>query len=218
MLLKEYKEFLEEISQIRITNTYLAKLLGTTSQNISKRIKTNSVLTTSELTTLEETTGVYSLDETANKKVRAFAAGYLDQKEDFTADYYPDVFGSCGSGVFVLSEYKELINVPKKIIKSYSKEKKYSVINAYGDSMMPFIHDKDLLIVEHYEGEQIRDNRVYVFRYGDNIFVKRLVLNINQLVIKSDNTDYKTITVDLHNKTDDIQIIGKIVGLMRGMV
>jgi len=142
---------------------------------------------------------------------------YFDKKEEFVADYYPDVFGSCGSGTFVLSETKELINVPKKIVKSYSKIKKYSVINAYGDSMMPFIHDKDLLIVQHYENEQIKDNRIYVFRFDDNIFVKRLVLNINQLVIKSDNKDYQPITIEL-DKNTDIQIIGQIVGLMRDIV
>lgn len=78
--------------------------------------------------------------------------------------------------------------------------------------MQPYIHDKDLLVVEHYGGEQIRDNRIYVFRIGDNIFIKRLVLNINQLVIKSDNVQYQPIVI---TELDDVQIIGQIVGLMR---
>ena len=142
---------------------------------------------------------------------------YLDKKNEIVADYYPDVFGSCGNGIFELSQIKEPITVPKRLINGYSKGKKYSVINAYGDSMMPYIHDKDMLVVEHYEGEQIRDNRIYVFRFGDKIFVKRLVLNINQLVIKSDNTFYQPITVELSENTD-FQIIGQIVGLMRSAV
>ena len=137
-------------------------------------------------------------------------------EDEFAAEYYPDVLGSCGSGTFVLSESKEFINVPKKIVESYSSRKKYSVINAYGDSMSPSIRDGDLLVVENSENQHIRDNRVYVFRYGDKIFVKRLVLNINQLVIKSDNAEYKPITLDLNENTD-IQIIGLIVGLMRSM-
>ncbi len=135
-------------------------------------------------------------------------------EEEIMADYFPDVFGSCGNGTFVLSECKEKIAVPKKIIETFSSIKKYSVINAYGDSMLPYIHDRDMLVVEHYEGEQIRDNRIYVFRFGDKIFVKRLVLNINQLVIKSDNTLYQPITIELSGNAD-IQIIGQIVGLMR---
>ena len=82
--------------------------------------------------------------------------------------------------------------------------------------MMPYIHDKDKLIVEHWSGEQIRDNRVYVFRFGDNIFVKRLVQNINQIVVKSDNTIYDTMKIEAID-AGDLQIIGRIVGLMRDM-
>lgn len=136
--------------------------------------------------------------------------------EDIIVDFYPDVFGSCGNGAFVLSETREKINVPKRCFSSFNQFKQYSVINAYGDSMLPYIHDKDKLIVEHWNGEQIRDNRVYVFRYGENIFVKRLVYNINQLVVKSDNTQYDTIKIE-STQTEDLQIIGRIVGLMRDM-
>lgn len=131
----------------------------------------------------------------------------------FIADYYPEVFGSCGTGTFVPADYRESISVPKQCVNAYNANKKYSVIHAYGDSMQPYIHDKDLLVFEDYNGEQICDNRIYVFRYEDKIFIKRLVLNINQLIIKSDNAEYKPITVDL--KDADIQIIGKFAGLMR---
>lgn len=59
MLLREYKEALQEDSKYKITNTSLARVLNTTPQNISKRIKTNSELTTSELSKLEESFGVF---------------------------------------------------------------------------------------------------------------------------------------------------------------
>ena len=36
-------------------------------------------------------------------------------EETITLDYYPEVFGSCGSGTFVLSEQKEVIQVPKRL-------------------------------------------------------------------------------------------------------
>lgn len=142
---------------------------------------------------------------------------YLNQINEFEADLYTGVFGSCGGGTFVLSEDKEKINIPKKIVKNYSPVKKYSVINAYGDSMEPNIQDGDLLIVEHCENEQIIDNRVYVFCFEDKIFVKRLILNINQLIIKSDNSMYQPITL-LEQDLNSVQIIGQIVGLMRTKV
>lgn len=182
---------------------------------IGKRATRNSEYTEVEILQLEKFFDIkLSPDSWVKEKLQQKII-MTEVRDEFAADYYPDVFGSCGNGTFVLSECKEQISVPKKIVESFSSYKTYSVINAYGDSMMPYIHDKDLLVVEHYTGEQITDNRIYVFRFGDKIFVKRLVLNINQLVIKSDNTMYQPITIELNNDCD-FQIIGKIVGLMRG--
>lgn len=140
-----------------------------------------------------------------------------NNEDDIILDYYPDMFGSCGNGIFALSPVKEQLIVPKKaFFTRFSPVKKYSVINAYGNSMEPFICDRDKLIVEHYEGEQIIDNRPYIFCYKDEIFIKRLVKNINQLVIIPENKDYDIIKLageDLEN----VNIIGQIVGLMRDL-
>ena len=146
-----------------------------------------------------------------------YAIQFTGVDDSVCINYYPEVFGSCGTGVFVLSERKETMSVSTKFIESYTPSKQYSVINAYGDSMEPTIKNQDLLVVEHYDNEQIIDNQVYVFRYGENIFIKRLVLNINQLIIKSDNKEYDPIKLTLDNNTD-IQIIGRIRGLLRGSV
>ena len=134
--------------------------------------------------------------------------------DSITINYYDTVFGSCGGGNFVFSEEKSLIDVPIKSIAHYSNFKKYSVINASGDSMTPFIHHADKLIVEHWNGEQIIDNSIYVFRYIDSIYVKRLVQNVDQIIVKSDNKEYQPRYITLEN-CDNLQIIGKIVGLMR---
>lgn len=134
-----------------------------------------------------------------------------------TLDYYPDIFGSCGTGEFVLSPEKQQIQVPDNVFfKKFSKVKKYSVINAQGDSMQPFIYSGDKLIVEHWSGEQIIDNQVYVFCYDNEIFVKRLTKNINQLIIKSDNTFYDVIKLT-GDDLSKIIIVGQIVGLIRDL-
>lgn len=136
-------------------------------------------------------------------------------KPKIKCDYFYDVFGSCGSGAFVLSECKRPIDVPIEAIHNFSKSAQYSVINAVGDSMLPYIHDKDLLIVEH--TQEIKDNQIHVFCYNDTIYVKRLIKNINKLVIVSDNPNkdiYETITLQ-KNDVNDILVIGRVVGLMR---
>ena len=136
-------------------------------------------------------------------------------QSDIIADFYPDVFGSCGGGNFVLSETKEKIKVPVSCFNtSISRVKQYSVIRAYGNTMEPYIKEYDKLIIQHYEGEQLIDNKVYVFCYNDEIYVKRLVKNINQLIIISDNTDYDKIKLS-GEELKNITIIGQIVGIMR---
>lgn len=191
----------------------LNKPIGTINSRASRDLK----YTLDEIKIISEATGIDLLQEKPVTKV--FTREAREQlisdcrENEFIANYYPEVFGSCGTGTFVPAEYKEPMNVPIQCVNAYNANKKYSVIHAYGDSMQPYIHDKDLLVFEDYNGEQICDNRIYVFRYEDKIFIKRLVLNINQLIIKSDNAEYKPITVDL--KDADIQIIGKFAGLMR---
>lgn len=141
------------------------------------------------------------------------------QEEIITLDYYPQIFGSCGQGVFALSQEKQVINVPKSAFMfNYSENKTYSVINAWGDSMNPFIQNNDKLVVEHLNGEQIKDNHVYAFCYKDEIFVKRLIKNIDEVIIKSDNTDpiYRPRVIE-GKKLNDLYIIGEIVGLMRNL-
>ena len=130
-------------------------------------------------------------------------------------DYFSDVWASCGTGAVVFEETSEKLSVPTSLIQNYSSSNRYSVINSRGDSMTPFIQDRDKLIVEHWNGGQIIDNCIYVFRYANELFVKRLVKNITQIVIKSDNPLYEPIKIT--DKDQDFEVIGQIVGLMRDL-
>lgn len=180
----------------------MGNALGVTKQYIGQII--NKELTAEQIKQLEN---YFKIDFTKVNK----------EENKITLDYYPDVFGSCGTGEFVLSPEKQQIQVPDNVFfKKFSKVKKYSVINATGDSMQPFIYSGDKLIVEHWNGEQIIDNQVYVFCYDNEIFVKRLTKNINQLVIKSDNTFYDVIKLT-GDDLSKIIIVGQIVGLMRDL-
>lgn len=197
---------IQYLTNTKPTQQKLADILGVSINTIGGRASRDSNYSVEEINKISAGLGVNILQNVTSA---------LCNNDSVLVDYFSDVFGSCGSGAFVLSEKTEKIEVPKKLLINYSKLKKYSVINAYGDSMYPYIQDKDLLVVEYFEqGEQIRDNRVYVFRYGENIFVKRLVLNVNQIVIKSDNKDYAPIVIKID---DDFQIIGRIIGLMRSV-
>lgn len=199
MKYSEIQNRIENLTNSKITISRIADVLGESKQTMHKRV----------------TSGKGDIPQYEIKLLeQAFNVSLV---EDVTIDYYPDVFGSCGGGVFELSQEKKQVIIPKSaFFTSFNPHKNYSMINAYGDSMMPFICDKDRLIIESYSGEQIIDNRPYVFCYQDKIFIKRLVHNVNQLVIISDNDKYDIIKLD-GNDLNDIHIIGQVVGLMRDL-
>lgn len=153
-------ESLQNLIGRKPSQNEIAKIIKTNQSTIANRVIRNSNFPDEEIELIEKHYGISLRGNTTEESV--------------SVDYYPEVFGSCGSGKFVLSEEKELIQVPKKLFSHFSTQKHYSVINAIGESMMPNIHPKDRLIVEHWAGEQIRDNQIYVFCYNNEIFVKRL--------------------------------------------
>ena len=222
LTIKELQAELQKITTTKISQVDFANALGTTKSNISLRMKNNSVATLEEIKKIVTSLNIQGAHNVINKllaKQNRLVTEYISEdsmpvENIIEMDYYPTVFGSCGNGTFVFSEHKEVIEIPRACLQSYSGFKHYSVINARGDSMSPYIIDNDKLVVEHWNGEQITDNRIYVFRFHDNIFVKRLVLNLDQIVVKSDNADYETRTIETTD-ADNFQIIGKIVGIWR---
>lgn len=208
MLVEQLITDLQNLTKQRITQKDLGDALGISKQAIGNKKAENYNFEDYEISKIRN----YVLN-----KYSQSGCTLIDDTEHYILDYYPDVFGSCGTGEFVLSPEKQQIQVPDNVFfKKFSKVKKYSVINATGDSMQPFIYSGDKLIVEHWSGEQIIDNQVYVFCYDNEIFVKRLTKNINQLVIKSDNTFYDVIKLT-GDDLSKIIIVGQIVGLMRDL-
>lgn len=88
------------------------------------------------------------------------------------------------------------------------------MITASGDSMSPAIENGDKLIVEHWCDSQIQDNKIYVFCFNNEFFVKRLSKNLDEIIIKSDNPDYRTKTIN-GSTANELTVIGKIVGIIR---
>ena len=80
--------------------------------------------------------------------------------------------------------------------------------------MSPTIESGDKLIVEHWGGSQIQDNKIYVFCFNNEFFVKRLSKNLDEIIIKSDNPEYRTRTMSGHT-AEELTIIGKIVGIIK---
>lgn len=64
------------------------------------------------------------------------------------------------------------------------------LINVRGDSMEPSIYDGDLVMIDRRK-TQIRSGRIYVFREGDSLRIKRLELIPDAaIILRSDNPKY----------------------------
>lgn len=184
-----------------INQTMLAESLGITRQTVSNRIKNESEVTVSELLKAEEFFKIK-----LNSMNTQYDIAYID--------YYTDVFASCGNGSIIFSNEKTKLPVSTSLIKGYSKSKLYSIINATGNSMSPTIEHGDKLIVEHWLGDQIQDNKIYVFCFNGEFFVKRLSKNIDEIIIKSDNPEYRIRTIPL-KAFSELTVIGKIVSAIK---
>ena len=194
---------LQKLIIIRPTIKDIANALGVQDKAIYARKSRNSELTYEELRKIENVYGVVGgLTGTVSS--------------DICIDYYPDVFGSCGEGCMVFEETSEKIAVTKDVITNYSPSNKYSIISARGSSMSPVINDDDRLVIQHNVENQIIDDTVYLFKYNDELFIKRLVKNVDQIVCISENPRFQDRIIE--PKGDNFSIIGKVVGLFRSKV
>ena len=145
------------------TQQEIADILGLTRNAISSRAFRDKEYSYSEVEKLESAF-----------KINFSNQGFIDDMHDnggeISVDYYPDVLASCGGGAFELSNIKEKIRIPKMCIEQYMPLVRYSVINAYGDSMQPTILSRDKLIVEFLESKVIKDNDIYIFTTTTEFF------------------------------------------------
>lgn len=201
--LEELIALISEKTGMVVNQSMLAEGLGITRQTVSNRIKNESEVTVSELKRVEDFFNI------------TLFSACIEHNENLTfIDYYSDVFASCGNGSIIFSTDKVKIPLAVDMIKNYSKNKLYSIIRAKGNSMYPTIDDGDKLIVEHWNGDQIQDNKIYVFCYNNEFFVKRLAKNVDELIIKSDNPEYRVRTIS-GKAIQDLILVGEIVTIIR---
>lgn len=210
---------LQNLTGLIPSQSQLCDITGVKQSAMSNRAKENSAFKQLDIQKLNDFYGINLYTNTLenNHKNIKNDVCVTPKSDKVLIDYYPEVCGSCGNGVFQFSTRKEQITIPRNAFWGHlSKSKEYFVINAYGNSMEPFICDKDKLIIETWQGEQIVDNKAYLFAYKDELFIKRLAKNVDQLMIIPENKDYDIRKLE-GEQLKDVNIIGQVVGLMRSM-
>lgn len=200
----ELQEKLKNLN-IDISAKEICSIWGMDEAAFSRKKKFGSEIKFKNIKQLEE---AYNIDLTGTYKIKQY------NEDSILVDYYTDIEVSCGNGIFPLSESVEKISIPLKAISDYSINASYSIIKAKSDSMQPEIKPKDLLIVQKYQGEPIKDNHIYIFIYDGCLYCKYLSNNLGQIIVRSANTLYPVRYIeneDLNNFT----IIGEVKGHLR---
>ena len=126
-----------------------------------------------------------------------------------------DVEASAGHGVHVSTETSSgSYGFNRKWLERRGlAEKHLSVIAIRGDSMEPDLYDHDLILMDEAQ-TALKDGHIYVVRYSDGLYVKRIqFLPEGQVHLTSRNSSYPPIAVK-HPEADGLKIIGRVVASM----
>ncbi len=86
------------------------------------------------------------------------------------------------------------------------------LITVAGDSMEPDLHDGEEVMIDTGDVEVMREG-IYVFRLEGHVFVKRLALWGDQLVVTSRNSDdYPPREISALQENSTFSLIGRVVG------
>ncbi len=120
--------------------------------------------------------------------------------------YFQDIRASAGNGYLNdENEEPDFIVLPKTMVKG----KNINALRVDGDSMAPNIKPDSIIFVD-LSKKKLKKACVYVVRYNDEIYVKRLEEIDDHILLRSDNISYSTITA----KKEDVTIIGQVINSM----
>ena len=117
---------------------------------------------------------------------------------------------AAGGGAFVIEEKVEReIEVVREWVAHELEVPAENLFATYvrGDSMFPDFRDNDMVIAAREEAEQLRSGRVYIFRMGEEIFLKRIRKVNGGLRATSENSDFKGFDIS----EGDFELIGRVV-------
>ena len=137
--------------------------------------------------------------------------GYVSNEEELGRVRLHDVQASAGAGQLardgqILSE----IGFPMSWLSRHGiSATRATLIYVDGDSMEPTIAHGSMVLVDH-NRTSLRRKRVYAFREGDALFVKRLERVGDQIIVLSDNPEHEARLISGAD-LEQVTILGEVV-------
>ena len=131
--------------------------------------------------------------------------------------YYPEVYAAAGYGAINEETKPQIMNFDRNFIEQFlnvRKIEKLDIIRIVGDSMEPFIHNGELVMLER--DTEARNGETVIANINGQVYVKRFQADPFKKWIKlvSDNEIYGDISLD---SIEEIQAL-TIIGIVRARI
>ena len=197
MRIKEIHEILQKLTNGKVTQNDIAKAIETSRANVSKLFANNSFINDDKV-----------------KKIEQYFEVKLDNSNNlFLVKYYP---GNIIDKMLNKNELSDKFIECKMPLSFYpfNKNREYIMCHANDDAMSPFILEGDFVIIELDSHSQINNNKIYAFIYENDFYIRKIVKNINQLMIISDNKFFRPQYIEKVDM-DKFTLLGHVVYIGR---
>nr|AKN39092.1 Phage repressor [Vibrio genomosp. F6] len=128
---------------------------------------------------------------------------------EFSIPFYEDIH--CSAGIGYSNDKSDILMISSHLIPISPEKMTRSVIalRVHGDSMEPAISDQGIVFIDTSDST-IVDGKIYVYKIGDILRVKRLEYSVNGLIIKSLNPEYGDEKVT-QQEFRDFCVIGRVL-------
>lgn len=140
--------------------------------------------------------------------------GQATPDDSFARIPFYDVRASAGHGAFVAAQESERCYAFDREWLSHQvgvAARRLALIPVSGTSMEPDLRDGDLVMIDRGDVEVLREG-VYVFELDDRLYVKRLSLRGDRLVVASSNGDYPTTELNTLQENPSFRLHGRVLG------
>lgn len=132
-------------------------------------------------------------------------------KDVVSINYYPDVYAAAGYGAINGDAKPEFMNFDRNFLEKFLNVRRYDlldIIHITGDSMEPFVHNGETVILER--NEEAKNGETVIANINGEIYVKRYQADPYKKWIKlvSDNKIYGDIHLETKDEINSLYIVG----------